>query len=298
MGTRACCSSDGLCAREEEGAPEEEKHGAGYGVDAGASSPDAEEIHQSPDLCLPAAARDVGSRDPDAEGDLGAHAAEATSSSPLVLGAAGAAARGGVPETVGEAEVGTESEHRWSEASSPACAPTAPTDFSVLSTASTGGGERPVQELASSSALGAPSEYSTACCNMGFSCNHGPNGLGLLIVSFKPVSVTSATFGKALESLVLLTRDHIHSDFATIFDISRMSVPSPFTLPSLLAVFKEHSSKLEIWREHQQAFAVVKADNALLNVIVSAFSALSRAKTKPVIARDQAEAKKLLATVI
>eukprot|EP00928_Gymnodinium_smaydae_P046658 TRINITY_DN3109_c0_g1_i4.p1 TRINITY_DN3109_c0_g1~~TRINITY_DN3109_c0_g1_i4.p1 ORF type:complete len:203 (-),score=35.26 TRINITY_DN3109_c0_g1_i4:127-735(-) len=136
-------------------------------------------------------------------------------------------------------------------------------------------------------------EYDTPCCVIKFQ-HDGPKGMDLLTVTYKPISLTPQSAGEALKTLGLVTRKHIHAEFATVFDISRLVAPSPFAVPGVLSATKENLVHLDAWREWQQAFSVVRGESSLFNAIVSVLASLSRAKNKPIFAKDQAEAYELL----
>eukprot|EP00928_Gymnodinium_smaydae_P071657 TRINITY_DN55192_c0_g1_i1.p1 TRINITY_DN55192_c0_g1~~TRINITY_DN55192_c0_g1_i1.p1 ORF type:complete len:254 (+),score=78.83 TRINITY_DN55192_c0_g1_i1:68-829(+) len=148
--------------------------------------------------------------------------------------------------------------------------------------------EKELESEASSTAEDV-AEYDSACAVIKFQPD-GPKGMGLLTVTFKPVPISPASFAEALQTLAQVTREYIHADFVTIFDISKLIVPSPFILPKLLGAVKENLAHLDSWREYQQAFSVVRGESSLFNAVVSALGSVSRAKNKPVFAKDQAEA--------
>eukprot|EP00928_Gymnodinium_smaydae_P063109 TRINITY_DN4678_c0_g1_i1.p1 TRINITY_DN4678_c0_g1~~TRINITY_DN4678_c0_g1_i1.p1 ORF type:complete len:245 (+),score=56.56 TRINITY_DN4678_c0_g1_i1:84-818(+) len=188
-----------------------------------------------------------------------------------------------------------ESEARWSQASTATVddCETASDVLDACSSSEAAGASAGEEEKLAVHDVPVVAEYDTACAVIKFQ-SEGPKGMGLLTVTFKHVSISPDSFGEALKTLALVTREHIHADFATMFDISRLIVPSPFILPRLLSTVKEHLVHLDSWREYQQAFSVVRGDSSLFNAIVSAFGALSRAKNKPVFAKNQAEAYELL----
>lgn len=133
-------------------------------------------------------------------------------------------------------------------------------------------------------------EYDCACCGLTFAPRSGPRGLAILTVAFKAdVAVTASGFEEALGLLVEITREHVHTDFITVFDVSKLAVPSAFDIPRFLSLLRAHVPHFQSWREFQQGFAVVQGESALFNTVVSAFGAISRAKSKPIFGKDRAE---------
>eukprot|EP00928_Gymnodinium_smaydae_P016028 TRINITY_DN15974_c0_g1_i1.p1 TRINITY_DN15974_c0_g1~~TRINITY_DN15974_c0_g1_i1.p1 ORF type:complete len:275 (-),score=38.47 TRINITY_DN15974_c0_g1_i1:421-1245(-) len=137
------------------------------------------------------------------------------------------------------------------------------------------------------------SGYDTACAVVTFQ-HDGLNGMGLLTVKFKPVSIAPCSFAEALKTLALVSHKYIRTDFAVVFDMSELILPSPFVLPRLLNTVKAHLVHLDTWRKYQRSFSVVVGESPFCNAIVNAVASACESKNKPFFATDRTEAYLLL----
>lgn len=136
---------------------------------------------------------------------------------------------------------------------------------------------------------------SSELCELTFQPGAGPRGMGLLTATVRPGTIDAESVLPVLDILCAWTcNGALQGDFVAIFDISEMSMPSIFGLPSLVAVFEKHADQLTAFRDFQQGFAVIRGNSIFFNTFVDTLVSVSKAETNPIFAPDQTESLNLL----
>jgi hypothetical protein len=140
-----------------------------------------------------------------------------------------------------------------------------------------------------------PVTFRTRLAEVMFLQSGGPQGYNLLAVSATSVTVDVENLQEVIDIFLSLMRSGLlQEDFVTVFDISDMSLPWMYQLPSLIGSLQESTSDLVAFRDHQQSFAVIRGDSFIFNTIIDTLVAVSRAETVPLFASDFSDAERLL----
>jgi len=134
-------------------------------------------------------------------------------------------------------------------------------------------------------------EYRQRCYRMVFQERSGPKRMGRLLIAPHGPAVTADDASSFLHDLDDLSIKQLQmgGDFVCIFDISRLSWPAMYAIPSILRVVATHKLS-EPFKQRTQAFAIVSLQRGWFDKVIEAIISIKRAESPPIFATSLEDA--------